>query len=167
MDIILNSGCGACHTIGELGEKGKVGPDLTFIGETAAGRVAGQSAAEYLRQAILDPNAFIAPVCPNSVCLANIMPRDYAMRLSEKQVEMVVAFLLEQRGETAVSSPLPTPARIGDETSTEPITKAFPTSKQRPNFQTNSPNSPIFAIQILLVSLVFFLILFRLLKQSD
>jgi hypothetical protein len=47
-EIILNSGCGACHTIGELGEKGKVGPDLTFIGQTAGERVAGLSAEEYL-----------------------------------------------------------------------------------------------------------------------
>jgi hypothetical protein len=164
-EIILNSGCGACHAIGELGEKGKVGPDLSFIGATAAGRVAGLSAEEYLRQSILEPNAFIAPVCPNGPCLANIMPRDYTMRLSEEQLEIMVAFLLEQQGETAVTPPS-TPARIGDATPAEPSAKAFPAPK-RISPQANGQNLPYLAIQILLVSLVFLLTLFRILKQSD
>lgn len=167
-EIILNSGCGACHTIGELGEKGKVGPDLTFIGEMAGGRVAGLTAAAYLRQSILEPNAFITPVCPNGPCLANIMPRDYAMRLSEEQLEIMVAFLLAQRGETADPTPLPTPARIGEETTpATPAAKAFPAPKQLSPSQTNGRNLPYLAIQILLVSLVFLLSLFRLLKQRD
>ena len=166
-EIILNSGCGACHAIGELGEKGKVGPDLSFIGETAVNRIDGMSATEYLRQSILDPNAFITPTCPNGPCLANIMPRDYAMRLSSDQVEMMVAFLLEQRGETAEATPLPTPARIGDDTTaTEPLTKAFPAPKMAPA-QDGSTNLPYLAIQILLVSLVFLLSLFRLLKHPN
>jgi hypothetical protein len=164
-EIILNSGCGACHAIGELGEKGKVGPDLSFIGATAAGRVAGLSAEEYLRQSILEPNAFIAPVCPNGPCLANIMPRDYTMRLSEEQLEIMVAFLLEQQGETAVTPPS-TPARIGDATPAEPSAKAFPAPK-RISPQASGQNLPYLAIQILLVSLVFLLTLFRILKQSD
>ena len=167
VDIILNSGCGACHTIGELGEKGKVGPDLTLIGATAGGRVSGLSAEAYLRQSILEPNAFIAPVCPNGPCLANIMPRDYAMRLSEGQVEIVVAFLLEQTEATADPLPPATPARIGAVTPAAPIAKAFPAPKQSGTGSTESSRLPYLAIQVLLVSLVFLLSLFRLLKQSD
>ena len=34
-EIILNSGCGACHLIGEHGESGKVGPNLSNIGNLA------------------------------------------------------------------------------------------------------------------------------------
>jgi cytochrome c2 len=30
-EILLNSGCGSCHKIGELGEGHKVGPDLSNI----------------------------------------------------------------------------------------------------------------------------------------
>jgi hypothetical protein len=169
-EIILNSGCGACHTIGELGEKGKVGPDLTFIGQTAGERVAGLSAEEYLRQSILEPNAFIAPVCPNGPCLVNIMPRDYALRLSEEQVEIMVNFLLAQRGETAAPTPSATPARIGDNsnaTAPTPAPKAFPAPKLVGPDQPGSTNLPYLTIQILLVSLVFLLTLFRLLKQPD
>jgi hypothetical protein len=168
-EIILNSGCGACHTIGELGEKGKVGPDLTFIGETAENRVATLTAAEYLRQSILEPNAFIAPVCPNGPCLANIMPHDYAMRLSEEQVEVMVAFLLAQRGETADNPPPATPVRIGENSNAAvtPVAKAFPAPKRLSPSQTEEQRLPYLAIQILLVSLVFLLSLFRLLKRSD
>ncbi|RMG95313.1 MAG: hypothetical protein D6706_12370, partial [Chloroflexi bacterium] len=48
-EIILNSGCGACHQIGALGEAGKVGPDLSNIGTIASERIPGMSAADYLR----------------------------------------------------------------------------------------------------------------------
>jgi hypothetical protein len=79
----------------------------------------------------------------------------------------MVAFLLEQRGvETADATSPPTPARIGEATHAEPISKAFPAPKQI-NSSARETNLPYLAIQIFLVSLVFLLSLFRLLKQSD
>jgi hypothetical protein len=95
--LLVSSGCAICHRIGDIGERGKVGPDLTNIGLEAARRVEGMSAEEYLRQSILDPGAVLAPECPNGPCLAGVMPEDYAQRLREEQVDILVEFLLEQR----------------------------------------------------------------------
>jgi hypothetical protein len=119
--IILNAGCGACHKIGPIGEAHKVGPDLSAIGLTAGGRVPGMSATDYIRQSILEPNAYLAPACPNGPCLPNIMPRDYAMRLSAAQQEMMVEFLLTQEGAE------PTPAAVGSG-----ATVAAPTAVPKP-----------------------------------
>jgi len=116
--IILNAGCGACHKIGAIGEAHKVGPDLSFIGLNAGGRVPDVSAEGYIRQSILEPNAYLAPACPNGPCLPNIMPQNYATRLSEAQQDTLVDFLLTQQGEepapesvgAAAATPLPKPA---------------------------------------------------------
>lgn len=105
LTLIQNGSCGNCHTIGSLGEAGKVGPDLSNIGNTAGLRIESVDAAAYLRQSILEPNVFLAPDCPNGACLPNIMPQDYAQRLSPAQVELLVAYLLEQRGQAATPTP--------------------------------------------------------------
>ncbi|HOU41056.1 MAG TPA: hypothetical protein PK829_07290, partial [Promineifilum sp.] len=120
--IILNAGCGSCHKIGAIGEAHKVGPDLSAIGLTAGGRVPGFTAEQYIRQSVLEPNAYLAPACPNSPCLPSIMPRDYATRLSPAQQDTLVAFLLTQQGEeptpaavgagTGMATPLPKPAVV-------------------------------------------------------
>lgn len=156
-DIILNSGCGACHTIGALGEQRKVGPDLTHIADAAGTRVAGLSAAAYIRQSILEPNAFIAPECPNGPCLQNIMPRDYRQRLTDEQIDLIIDYLLT-KVETAVS---PTP--IGANAH-QPAAKAMPAAKTAP-VHAAAKNGPIITIQILLVTLVLLLTLFRLAKE--
>ena len=119
--VLVNAGCGACHKIGSIGEAHKVGPDLSAIGLTAGGRVPGMTAEAYIRQSILEPNAYLAPACPNGPCLPNIMPRDYATRLSAAQQDTMVEFLLAQQGAeptpasvgsgaTAAATPLPKPA---------------------------------------------------------
>jgi cytochrome c551/c552 len=117
--LVQNAGCGACHTIGSLGEAGKVGPDLSNIGSTAGQRMPEVTAADYLRQSILDPNGFLAPECPNGECLPNIMPQDYGQRLSPAQIEILVAFLLEQQGQSAVT-PSPLPPAVGATAPAEP-----------------------------------------------
>jgi cytochrome c551/c552 len=101
--VILNSGCGSCHAIGQLGESGKVGPDLSNIGRVAADRNAGQSAEQYIRESIMNPSAILAPECPNGPCLDDIMPSDYVQRLSEEQIDTLVKFLLTQRLPVPVS----------------------------------------------------------------
>lgn len=161
-EVILNAGCGACHAIGALGEAGKVGPDLSNIGNLAAERIPEMTAEAYLRQSILEPNAFIVPDCPNGPCLANVMPGDYQMRLSPEQIDIIVAFLLAQQDESATTTPAP----IGSETAAAdeptPLPKAFPAPKR---LSEQPASAATIAIQILLVSLVFLLSLFRLLKE--
>lgn len=172
-EILLNSGCGACHAIGQLGEAGKVGPDLSNIGNIARERVADLSAEAYLQQSILEPNAYIVPDCPNGPCLANIMPQDYGERLTSAQVDMLVTYLLLQKiDEVAEEGIAPTDeARtvIGEENSgatAAPTSKAFPAPKRIT--QANGGNDiSLITMQILLVSMVFLLSLFRLLKERD
>ena len=97
-EVILNAGCGACHAIGPIGEGHKVGPDLSDIGYQATGRIPGMSAEDYIRQSIVEPNYALAPVCPNGPCLPNIMPKDYGARLTEAQIDEIVAYLLALDG---------------------------------------------------------------------
>ena len=158
-EVLLAGGCGSCHFLGAFGERRKVGPDLSNIGALAGERIAGMSAEAYLRQAIIDPNAFIAPNCPNGPCLPNIMPATYGQFLTEAQVETLVQYLLAQKaGEGAITV-------IGDESSglATPAPKAFPAPKRL--LQREPGPTAGVAIQLLLLCIVFLLSLFRLLKE--
>lgn len=160
-DVILNAGCGACHEIGALGEAGKVGPDLSNIGNLANGRVAGMPAEEYIRLAITEPNLHIAPACPNGPCLPNIMPQDYTARLSPAQIDTMVTFLLAQKDDT--SQETPEPAIIGTDTAVS-APKAFPapkTTPARPQLKTST-----LVVEVLLFTLVFLLGIFRIIKEE-
>jgi mono/diheme cytochrome c family protein len=154
-DLILNAGCGACHLIGDLGEAHKVGPELTNIADVAGERVAGLSAAAYLRQSIVKPNAYIVPECPNGPCPANVMPQNYEERLSDDQIEQIVQYLL------AGVEVAPTPAPIG-EGAARPTGKAVPAAKQI--LEEEPQTAPAITLQVLLISLVALLTLFRLNK---
>lgn len=77
-------GCIACHQGPGL-EGGQIGPDLTAVAAVAGSRVPGFDAAEYLRQSIRAPQAFVVPG------FSSIMP---ALGLSDDEIEAVVTFLL-------------------------------------------------------------------------
>ena len=58
--IFTSNGCSACHTFTPIpAATGKVGPSLDDL--TAAAKTAGQPLEDYIRQSIVDPNAYIAP----------------------------------------------------------------------------------------------------------
>ncbi|MHA1158261.1 MAG: c-type cytochrome [Alphaproteobacteria bacterium] len=78
-DIISEFACGACHRIGE--EEGEVGPDLTTIG--------AQRDRDYLRRAILLPNAEIAEGFE-----ADMMPADYGEMLYAGELEMLIDYMV-------------------------------------------------------------------------
>jgi hypothetical protein len=160
--ILTGSGCGSCHSIGEHGERRKVGPDLSNISSVAGKRIEGVSAEEYLRQSVIDPNAFIAEQCPNGACLANIMPADYGTRLSAEQVEMLVGFLMEQGTDPSQ------PAIIGQDSTVDlptPLPKAFPAPKRVSERPVDSDTG--FTVQILLLLIVFLLTVARLIKRPS
>ena len=97
--LFIQKGCGACHAIeGMAGAVGNVGPDLTNIATVAATRVPGQSAEEYIRESIVDPNAFIVPDCPTGPCgIPTLMPLDISGTMVGDDYEQLVQFLLEQQ----------------------------------------------------------------------
>lgn len=160
-EILLNAGCTSCHQIGDLGEAHKVGPDLSGIGLLAGEALRGMSLEEYIRQAIIDPNAVIAADCPNGSCLPNIMPRDYATRLDSQQFETVVAYLLTQQEEASLTALEPA---SNDDTAFAP--KAFPAPKNAKRSLPASSVTSTRAVQILLLSLVFLLSLLLYFKGS-
>lgn len=81
------AGCGTCHSL----EAGVilVGPSLADIGSQADKRVSGLSAQDYLRQSILDPNAYTL-----DGFAANVMPMVWSDELTEEQVDDLIAFLM-------------------------------------------------------------------------
>lgn len=97
---VVNKGtCNACHVIpGVAGAVGIVGPDLSNIGTVAAERKPGVSAEDYLRESIMDPNAFIAPECPFGACVPGAMPATLATTLTTEEIDAVIQYLLTLHG---------------------------------------------------------------------
>lgn len=85
--IGTEAGCSTCHSL-EAGVT-IVGPSLAGIGTTAATMVSGMNAEEYLRQSILEPDAYVTEGFP-----AGTMPQVWKDVLTEDQVNDLVAYLL-------------------------------------------------------------------------
>ena len=56
--VFLTKGCTGCHSRAGVSE-GFIGPDLTDLADRAGDRVEGLTAEEYVRQSVLDPQAYI------------------------------------------------------------------------------------------------------------
>lgn len=92
--IVAKASCTGCHVIpGVPGAVGMIGPNLSTIGVDGASRVEGLTGEEYIRQSILEPNAFIAPQCPTGPCLPNLMMKSLGEILSPEEIDAVVAYL--------------------------------------------------------------------------
>lgn len=79
--------CITCHLLD--GQNVAAGPSLLGLRETAATRVAGLSAEDYIRQSILHPNDFIVPGYS-----PDFMFQYYAQRLAEEQVDALVEYVM-------------------------------------------------------------------------
>jgi mono/diheme cytochrome c family protein len=86
--IGFNAGCITCHALDE--DVTLVGPSLFGIGSRAAGQVAGQSAADYLRESIVNPDAFVVPGFT-----AGQMATAWTDYLTDEQIDSLVEVLLE------------------------------------------------------------------------
>lgn len=99
--VFQKGGCTACHVIpGVPGAVGTIGPDLSRMGESAAAHLQDQAytgeasdAAAFIRESILNPDAFIPASCPNGPCQSGQMPATLKDLLSEKELEAVVNYL--------------------------------------------------------------------------
>ncbi len=58
-DLYRDYGCGSCHEVKAYGFTGTAGPSHDGIATTAARRVPGKSAREYLKDSIRDPEAYV------------------------------------------------------------------------------------------------------------
>lgn len=89
---INSGGCIACHTIpGIPNAVGMVGPDLSNIGVDAATRIEGYSAEDYIRESLIEPNAFVAPDCPTGPCVEGVM---VVAGVSDADLEIIIDYLL-------------------------------------------------------------------------
>ena len=81
------SGCMTCHSL----EEGVtlVGPSLAGVAARAPERVPELSAEEYLRQSIVEPNAYVVEGFSEG-----LMYQNYGRELTDQQIADLVAFLL-------------------------------------------------------------------------
>jgi cytochrome c oxidase subunit 2 len=79
--------CIHCHSLdGSIGD----GPSLKGISERADERVPGLSAVEYLRQSILEPDAYVIEG------FSHQMGRIHSVLLGKEEIDDLVAFMLTQ-----------------------------------------------------------------------
>ena len=90
--ISVENSCSQCHSLdGTVKEHVSAGPSFQGIANHAGDRVPELSAVEYLRQSIVDPNAYVVEGFSN-----NRMPKAYKFFLSEEEIDDLIAFMLTQ-----------------------------------------------------------------------
>jgi cytochrome c oxidase subunit II len=66
--VFLTKGCTGCHSRAGASNAAEIGPNLTDLAGRAGDRVDGLSAEDYVRQSVLDPQAYMVdgygPVMP-------------------------------------------------------------------------------------------------------
>lgn len=80
------AGCITCHSL----DAGVVivGPSMNGIASRAGSTVSGMSAEDYLRESILDPDAYLVQGFP-----AGTMPQVWGDELTSEQIDQLIAFL--------------------------------------------------------------------------
>src|SRR5207244_11117946 len=63
--LFTSQGCSGCHTLTAAGAKGTIGPDLDRL--PAYAQRPGKPLQEFVRQSIVDPNAYVEPHFPKGV----------------------------------------------------------------------------------------------------
>jgi cytochrome c oxidase subunit II len=84
--VFADNGCGSCHTLKAAGATAKIGPDLDKLPAEATG--AGKPLEAFVRESIVDPNAYVAPGYPK-----NVMPSTFS-QLPKKQLDALVQYLV-------------------------------------------------------------------------
>jgi nitric oxide reductase subunit C len=95
-------GCAACHSIAP--GVNIVGPTLAGIAGTAAERLKNpqyqgkaKTPAEYIRESIVDPHAYVLTGPTYAAGGRSLMPSDYAQTLKPEQIDQIVAYLMTLR----------------------------------------------------------------------
>ncbi len=85
--VFVSAGCGACHAFKAAGTSATVGPDLDTAPSKDA-KAAGMALDAFVKQSIVDPNAFVSPGFPKGV-----MPGTFGKSLTPTQLAALVAYI--------------------------------------------------------------------------
>jgi cytochrome c oxidase subunit 2 len=88
--VFVNNGCDGCHTFKPAGSHGTVGPDLDKL--AAEAQRAGQPLEQFIRESIVNPNAYVEPGFPKGV-----MPGTFST-LPKTQLDALVSYLAQGAG---------------------------------------------------------------------
>jgi cytochrome c551/c552 len=85
--VFLTKGCTSCHSLDGVSTTGQIGPNLTGLADRAGDRVEGLGAEDYIRQSVLDPEAFVVDG------FGPLMP---TLPLDTEELDALVEFLLAE-----------------------------------------------------------------------
>ena len=96
-DLWQSEACFACHNLDVRQEDvpGQLGPNMADLYERAASRVDDVTAEEYIYQSIVNPRAYVVATYED----AGQMPQNFAEKLSEEEIQGLVAWLLDPNRE--------------------------------------------------------------------
>jgi cytochrome c oxidase subunit 2 len=86
---LFTTTCGGCHAFAPAKTVGQAGPSLGDLAAHAA--AAGQPLEEYVRQSIVDPEAYLTP----GYTVGGVMPATYGTQLTADQISQLVQYLVE------------------------------------------------------------------------
>lgn len=90
--IYTAAGCGSCHKLADAASNGATGPSLDELAQAASERKPGTEAEGYVLESLTQPDAFTVEGFAKGV-----MP-SYEGKLSDKQLDALVKYLLEASG---------------------------------------------------------------------
>jgi cytochrome c oxidase subunit 2 len=87
--VFNGQGCNGCHTFTAAASAGQIGPNLDDIGDTA--KKAGKGLEPYVRESILEPNAFVTPGYSSGV-----MP-SFEGQIPPKDLDALVKYIVDNQ----------------------------------------------------------------------
>lgn len=91
--IFEESGCGSCHVLSDAGTSANAGPSLNTLGTAARTFRPGRPPEEYIRESIVEPDAYVV-----KGFRPGVMPDDYGRRLSDRELSQLVSYLTRAGG---------------------------------------------------------------------
>jgi len=88
LTVFNANGCASCHTLSAANATGTIGPDLDNLVSYA--KKANRPLEAFVRESIVDPNAYIQPGYQK-----NVMPDNFGQTLTKSQLDAVVGFLVQ------------------------------------------------------------------------
>ena len=89
---LFSEHCAMCH-----GAQAGVGPAFVGMVDRADNRVRGESAQQYIHESIVNPSAYVVPG------FEDMMPKDFAKKLNNDQINALVAYIMAQSSDESGS----------------------------------------------------------------